>query len=147
MFLISAAAHPLVRTILSGDGADDLLRLFTTRGSAVLRRTVAQLTDVLLEGWPQVQRADIEPFAECMVRLAVSLASMPDSPSALSAQVISQLFTPFVERILAVASTSGNPTAASGGSEAMPPRAARRRAAAAPASGRASAAEKRSARR
>jgi hypothetical protein len=87
--------------MLASEGTDEFLRLFTTRGSPVLRRAVERLGEILLAGWPQVDRADIDSFAECIVRLAVSLAALPDSPTGLSAKVISSLFTPYVERILA----------------------------------------------
>lgn len=103
LFLTTAAAHPLVQTVLADEGADELLRLFTTQGSPVLRRAVRRLADILREGWPQVDQANIDALAECMVRLAVSLASMPDSPANLSAEVISSLFTPYIERVLASA--------------------------------------------
>jgi AcrR family transcriptional regulator len=101
IFLATAASHPLVQTMLASEGTDEFLRLFTTRGSPVLRRAVERLGEILLAGWPQVDRADIDSFAECIVRLAVSLAALPDSPTGLSAKVISSLFTPYVERILA----------------------------------------------
>ena len=103
VFLMSAAGHPLIRTIVLGDGTDELLRLFTTRGSPVLRRAVDRLSGILLDGWPQVDRRDVEPFAECMVRLAVSLAALPDSPAGLNAESISTLFAPYIEEILAAA--------------------------------------------
>lgn len=103
VFLTSAASHPLIRTIVLGDGTDELLRLFTTRGSPVLRRAVGRLAEILLAGWPQVDRGDVEPFAECMVRLAVSLAALPDSPTGLTADSIASLFAPYIERILAAA--------------------------------------------
>jgi AcrR family transcriptional regulator len=106
VFLGAAASHPLIRTIVVGDGTDELLRLLTTQGSPVLRGAVARLSSILHAGWPQVDLADVQPFSECMVRLAVSLASLPDSPTGLTASSISRLFTPYIEQILANAETS-----------------------------------------
>lgn len=103
VFLSSAASHPLIRTVVAGDGTDELLRLFTTRGSPVLRSAVARLAGILLAGWPQVDRPDAELFAECMVRLAVSLAALPDSPTGMNADSIASLFSPYIEQILAAA--------------------------------------------
>jgi AcrR family transcriptional regulator len=103
VFLAAAASHPLVQRVLASEGTDEFLRLFTTRGSPVLRRAVERLAQILLEGWPQVDRAEVDPFAECMVRLAISLAALPDSSSGLSAEAISSLFTPYIEGILAKA--------------------------------------------
>ncbi len=101
VFLATAASHPLVQRILASESTDEFLRLFTTRGSPVLRRAVERLSQILLEGWPDVDRAEAEPFAECIVRLAISLAALPESPTGLSAETISSLFTPYIERILA----------------------------------------------
>ncbi len=101
VFLTSAASHPLVRTIVAGDGTDELLRLFTTQGSPVIRRAVERLAAILLEQWPQVARADAELFAECMVRLAVSLAALPASPTAMTPESVASLFAPYIEQILA----------------------------------------------
>jgi len=102
-FLSTAASHPLIRTVIAGEGTDELLRLFTTQGSPVLRRAVSRLTEILLEGWPQVSLADAELFAECMVRLAVSLAALPDSPTGMTSDSIASLFAPYIEQILAAA--------------------------------------------
>jgi len=106
VFLMAAASHPLIRTVVAGDGTDELLRLFTTQGSPVLNRAVARLAGILLDGWPQVARGDAELFAECMVRLAVSLAALPDSPTGMTADSIASLFAPYIEQILGLAAPS-----------------------------------------
>lgn len=103
VFLTTAASHPLIRTVVAGDGTDELLRLFTTQGSPVLGRAVGRLAAILLEQWPQVARADAELFAECMVRLAVSLAALPASPTGMNADSIAGLFAPYIEQMLAAA--------------------------------------------
>lgn len=106
VFLEAASEHPLVRTIVAGEGADELLRLFTSRGSAVVRHAVARLAALLHEGWPQVDPADAELFAECMVRLAVSLAALPESPSGITPDAIATVFAPYIEQILAAAAAT-----------------------------------------
>jgi len=98
-FFITAATHPLVRTAIAGEGSEELLPLFTTRGGAVVHHAVGRLTATLLENWPHVPPADAELFAECMVRLAVSLAALPESPSAISAPAIAEVFGPYVEHM------------------------------------------------
>jgi AcrR family transcriptional regulator len=101
VFLIAAASHPLVFAIITDDGTDEFLRVFTTQGSPVLRHAVERLAGILHQGWPAVDRRDLDPFAECMVRLAVSLAALPDSPAGMTPQMLSDLFTPYIEQILA----------------------------------------------
>jgi AcrR family transcriptional regulator len=100
VFFASAATHPLIGTIISGDGTDELLRRFTTEGGPMLRRAVQRLSEILGDGWPEVSVADIEPFSECMVRLAVSLAALPDSPAGMGPDVIARMFTPYIEEIV-----------------------------------------------
>src|SRR5271154_5214665 len=101
VFLTAAASHPLVYMIIAGDGTDEVLRVFTTQGTPVLRHAVGRLAVILHEGWPRVDRRDLDPFAECMVRLAVSLAALPDSPAGMTPEMLADLFTPYIERILA----------------------------------------------
>jgi AcrR family transcriptional regulator len=103
LFLNVAADNPLVSAIVSGDGADELIALFTTRGDTLVGAAVARLTDVLLASWPVVARADVEPIADALVRLAISYAALSKAPPARTAESIASLFGPYVERLIAEA--------------------------------------------
>ena len=103
VFLDAAASHPLIRN--RGDrrwhGRAAAAVHHPGQPRAVPRRLAAGR--ILLEGWPQVARADAELFAECMVRLAVSLAALPDSPTGMTADSIASLFAPYIDQLLAAA--------------------------------------------
>ncbi len=103
LFLNVAAENPLVSAIVSGDGADELIALFTTRGETLVGTAAARLTDVLLASWPVVPRADAELIGEALVRLAISYAALPKAPPAQTAEAVASLLGPYVERLVAVA--------------------------------------------
>jgi AcrR family transcriptional regulator len=106
LFLTAAAENPLVNAIVSGDGADELIALFTTRGETLVETASARLTDVLLVNWPVLVRADAELIAETLVRLAISYAALPKAAPAETADALSSLLGPYVERLIADAASA-----------------------------------------
>jgi len=103
VFLHAAAENPLVRTVVHGDGAEELLALFTTHGKPVVERAAERLTLVILDGWPVIARADAELLSECIVRLAISYAALPKGPASMSAASVATLLGPYVEQLIATA--------------------------------------------
>jgi len=101
LFLTVAAENPLVSTIVSGDGADELIALFTTRGETLVETAAARLTDVLLASWPVVAVGDAELLGECLVRLAISYAALPKGEPAETAEAVASLLGPYVQRLVA----------------------------------------------
>jgi AcrR family transcriptional regulator len=106
VFLTAAAENPLVRTIVDGEGAEQLLALFTTQGRPLVQSAAERLTAVLLAGWPLVRRADVELLSECLVRLAISYAALPTGPASMTASSVATLLGPYVERLVADAASS-----------------------------------------
>jgi AcrR family transcriptional regulator len=100
IFLHAAAENPLVHTIVHGDGAEELLALFTTQGQPLVERATEQLTDVLLQSWPQIARRDVQLLSECLVRLAISYAALPTGPASMTAASIATLLGPYVEQVV-----------------------------------------------
>ncbi|HEX5851578.1 MAG TPA: TetR family transcriptional regulator [Solirubrobacteraceae bacterium] len=101
VFLTAAAEHPLIRTIVHGEGAEDLLALFTTQGKPIVESTSERLTTVMLANWPDVEPAGALLLSECLVRLAISYAALPKGPASMTAASISALLGPYVEQLLA----------------------------------------------
>ncbi len=101
VFLHAAAENPLVRATVHGDGAEELLALFTTQGQPLLERATEHLTDVMLAGWPMVAREDARLLGECLVRLAISYAALPTGPAGMTAESIASLLGPYVEQLVA----------------------------------------------
>jgi AcrR family transcriptional regulator len=109
LFLTVAAENPLVNAIVSGEGADELIALFTTRGETLVEMASARLTDVLLASWPAVAADDAELIGECLVRLAISYAALPKGRAGETAQGVASLLGPYVERLVADVTTSAAP--------------------------------------
>ncbi|HEY4452062.1 MAG TPA: TetR family transcriptional regulator [Solirubrobacteraceae bacterium] len=101
VFLTAAGENPLVRTIVGGEGAEQLLALFTTHGTPLVESAAERLGGVLLAGWPLVSRADAELLSECLVRLAISYAALPKGPASMTASSVATLLGPYIEQILA----------------------------------------------
>ncbi len=101
IFLQAAAENALVRAVVHGHGAEELLALFTTHGTPLVERAVERLTAVILASWPLVAREDAELLSECLVRLAISYAGLPKGPASMSAASVATLLGPYVERLVA----------------------------------------------
>jgi AcrR family transcriptional regulator len=101
LFLTVAAENPLVSAIVSGDGADELIALFTTRGETLVETAAARLTEALLASWPLVPVEDAALIGECLVRLAISYAALPKASARETAEGVSLLLGPYVERLIA----------------------------------------------
>jgi AcrR family transcriptional regulator len=100
VFLTAAAENPLVRTIVHGDGAGELLALFTTQGKPLVESAAERLTAVVIAGWPQVEPADAALLSECLVRLAISYAALPKGPASMTASSVATLLGPYIEGLL-----------------------------------------------
>jgi AcrR family transcriptional regulator len=101
VFLTAAAENPLVRTIVHGEGNEELVALFTTQGKPIVESASERLTAVMLAGWPEVEPAGAELLGECLVRLAISYAALPKGPASMTAASVSTLLGPYIEQLLA----------------------------------------------
>lgn len=101
VFLQGAAQNPIVRIIVNGDGAEELLALFTTQGKPIVERAAERLTAVMLASWPPLERADAELLSECLVRLAISYAALPKGPANMTAASVATLFRPYLQQLIA----------------------------------------------
>jgi AcrR family transcriptional regulator len=100
-FLSAAAENPMVRAILVRDpGADDLFALFTTRGGPVIQLATDRVAHAICKQWPSADEAEVRFAAECLVRLAISHASLPTDTNEKTARSIASLLGPLVERTL-----------------------------------------------
>jgi AcrR family transcriptional regulator len=103
VFLTAAAEDPLVRTLLSGEGTYSLLALITTQGEPLVDSAAERLCAIILSGWPTVAPPDAQLLAECLVRLAISYATLPAGPTGMTAASVTTLLGPYIERVLAQA--------------------------------------------
>jgi AcrR family transcriptional regulator len=97
LFLTVACEDPLVRAAI---GADEMLPLVTTQGQSLVERSTERLLAAIVSRWPRVRSRDAALLAECLVRLAISYATLPAGPAGTTAASIAELFGPYVERVV-----------------------------------------------
>ncbi|HKB50454.1 MAG TPA: TetR family transcriptional regulator [Solirubrobacterales bacterium] len=99
-FLRSAGEDPLVRVLLSDDGAGGMLPFVTTQGMPVVQWATTRLTAVIAEGWPEAPTDKAHLLAETLVRLALSHITAPIDPPETTAVRTGELLGPFVDEAL-----------------------------------------------
>ncbi|MFI5956613.1 TetR/AcrR family transcriptional regulator [Cryptosporangium sp. NPDC051539] len=95
VFLAGAADNPMVKAILCGD---DLLPLVTTRGLPVIEMARDRLVTVIGTHWPSLDAGDVGLFAETIVRLAISHATVGSGDAVRD---IARVLRPFVTEVFA----------------------------------------------
>ena len=103
VYLTAATENPLMRAVVDGEGASELLTLLTTHGAPLLERSSARLKALVQAGWPLIRDADADLLSECLVRLAISYAALPRGPASMSAASVARLLGPYVESLNAPA--------------------------------------------
>ncbi len=105
LFLTVASEDPLVRAAIAG--ADEMLPLVTTQGQSLVERSSERLHSAIVSRWPQVRSRDAALLSECLVRLAISYATLPAGPAGTTASSIADLFGPYIERALSGGGAGG----------------------------------------
>jgi AcrR family transcriptional regulator len=100
VFLTTAGEDPFVRLLLSDDGTGGMLPLVTTQGKPVVEWASERLTNIVVSSWPAVKLADVQPLAECLVRLAISYVTLPKGSTSVTAASVVTLLGPYVERVI-----------------------------------------------
>ena len=99
-FLRTAGEDPLVRILLSDDGAGGLLPFVTTQGMPVVQWATARLSATIADGWPQAPPAKVQLLAESLVRLAISHVTAPGESPEATAERTGELLGPFIDEAL-----------------------------------------------
>jgi AcrR family transcriptional regulator len=98
LFLTVAAEDPLVRAAIAG--ADEMLPLVTTQGQPLVEHSTERLQAAISSRWEQVSPHDAALLSECLVRLAISYATLPAGPAGVTAAAIAELLGPYIDRAL-----------------------------------------------
>jgi AcrR family transcriptional regulator len=102
LFLAVAAEDPLMRAAIAG--ADEMLPFVTTQGQPLVERSTERLYAAIVSRWPQVRQHDAALLSECLVRLAISYATLPAGPAGMTATSIAELLGPYIDWALKAAS-------------------------------------------
>lgn len=96
-FFASAAADPMIASLLSGEGNADLHRLITTDAAPLITAAKARLSDIVIGSWIGLAREQAEPIAGAVARMALSYVAMPpDVPAPQVAENLAALFAPAI---------------------------------------------------
>jgi AcrR family transcriptional regulator len=98
LFLDAAAEDPLIRAAIAGDG--EMLPFVTTQGQPLVAHAAERLRGAILARWPQAAEHDAALLAECLVRLAISYATLPVGSAGMTASSITELLGPYIDRAL-----------------------------------------------
>ena len=79
-----------------------MLPFVTTQGQTLVEGAAARLCAAILARWPQAAEHDAALLAECLVRLAISYATLSSDPAGLTASSITELLGPFIDQALAL---------------------------------------------
>jgi AcrR family transcriptional regulator len=99
-FLRTAGEDPLVRILLSDDGAGGMLPFVTTQGMPVVQWATARLTATIEAGWPEAPADKARLLAETLVRLAISHVTAPGDSPDTTAKATGELLGPFIDEAL-----------------------------------------------
>ncbi len=99
-FLRTAGEDPLVRVLLSDDGAGGMLPFVTTQGMPVVQWATARLSATIAAGWPQAPPGKARLLAETLVRLAISHVTAPGGSPETTAKSTGELLGPFIDEAL-----------------------------------------------
>ncbi len=100
LFLAAAAEDPLIRAALRGGG--EMLPFVTSQGQTLVEGASERLQWAIATRWPQAPEHDVALLAECVVRLAISYATLPVAPAGMTASSIGELLGPFIDNALQV---------------------------------------------
>jgi AcrR family transcriptional regulator len=109
LFLAAAAEDPLIRAALGGSG--EMLPFVTTHGQPLVEHAAERLRDAILARWSDANEHDAALLAECLVRLAISYATLPVGSAQMTASSIAELLGPFIDRSLGLDLSSAAPPA------------------------------------
>jgi AcrR family transcriptional regulator len=98
LFLAAAAEDPLIRAAIAGDG--EMLPFVTTQGQPLVAHAAERLRGAILARWPQAAEHDAALLAECLVRLAISYATLPVGSAGMTASSITELLGPYIDHAL-----------------------------------------------
>jgi AcrR family transcriptional regulator len=102
-FLTIATTDPFVSLLLGDDGTGGLLPLVTTQSRPVLDWASERVAATIRSNWPQAASVNLEALADTLVRLAISHVTAPRDSPARTAEAITGLLAPSIERMLAAA--------------------------------------------
>lgn len=89
--LRAITSDPLLQTVISGRGDENLLALLTIRGDWMIQRMADVLRDWAVTEFPSISTARVEQMVEPICRLALSASVAPTAPIDEAASSLAQV--------------------------------------------------------
>jgi AcrR family transcriptional regulator len=101
VLVLAPADNALVGAVVRGEGAEELLALLAAgRDRSLVELVTEHLTELVLAGWPRLERRVAGTLSECLVRLAVGYAVSPSGVFSVGHVPAAVLLGPYVERLI-----------------------------------------------
>lgn len=97
----TAGSDPLLKTLLTGQGSEELLPLLTTESEPVIQAARDRAGTYLTTRWPDLHPPDAVAAAEIATRLAISHIVTPLHPAERVADQIATVVVRFLDRTTA----------------------------------------------
>jgi AcrR family transcriptional regulator len=98
-FLLAVAENQLLRALVLDDNNEELLPYLTTHGTPILDAARERLSSFVLGTWPDTDPAECELLSEAVVRLAISVATLPGRQLLVTPDAVARMIGPFARRI------------------------------------------------
>ena len=90
------AENELFKTVISADGSDTFLPLYTREGAPLINLVCARMTTAFARRWPSLDPERLHVGLEAMTRLVVSHIVLPLYPPAQVAENAASIFTGYL---------------------------------------------------
>lgn len=95
------AENALLRAVVHGQGAEELLALLTAgRDRSLVELLSEHLAQLVLTGWPRLDRGVARALSECLVRLSAGYTLLPGGAFSVGHARVAALLGPYVERLI-----------------------------------------------
>jgi AcrR family transcriptional regulator len=102
-FVLAVIENPLARALLLDDNNEEILALITIHGAPVLEVVRTALAGYLCATWTSADPAGADLLAECLGRVAISVATLPGRDPYLSGARVATLLGPFARALTGTA--------------------------------------------
>ena len=97
--LRESAGNPLLKATVADD-SNGLLPFLTTRAQPIIQAARESIRSYVVEHWPELPAADVDPVAETVVRLTISYMVLPAGDPDTSADDVAARIAQVVERLV-----------------------------------------------
>jgi AcrR family transcriptional regulator len=101
VFVQAPTDNALVRAVVQGEGAEELLALLVAgRDKSLVEVVTEHLAQLVMAGWPRLDKRIAGALSECVVRLAVGYIVLPSRAFSVERAPVAAMLGRYVERLV-----------------------------------------------